>query len=162
MMNGYARGHAAPLFAVFLAATFCLSTFDITEHDYWWHLATGRYIIEGGWVPHRDVFSYTATRPWVAHYWLADVIGYTLYRFIGTPGLILLNAALITLSFSLVLRVALSAATPFIAVAASVVAVYASRSRFYVRPETVSFLFSGVYLWLLYRWKRTGAVWPLF
>lgn len=146
---------AAPLGAILLLATFCLAVFDITEHDYWWHLATGKYIIEHRAVPRADVFSYTAEHPWVAHYWLADVAGYALYRAVGTPGMILLNASVITLSFWLVLLAArASGGGRVIAAAVTLVAVFASRPRFYVRPETCSFLLTALYLFLFTRWKR--------
>src|SRR2546426_3299915 len=32
---------------------------DVTGEDLWWHLATGRYILEHGEIPTRDVFSFT-------------------------------------------------------------------------------------------------------
>ncbi len=36
--------------------------------DVWWHLATGRLIIQQGTVPNTDVFTYTRVgEPWVAH-----------------------------------------------------------------------------------------------
>ena len=157
------KSAVAPLAAILLLATFCLSAFDITEHDYWWHLATGKYIISQRAIPHKDVFSYTATRPWVAHYWLSDVIGYALYCIVGTPGLIVLNALVIALSFWMVFAAALSTrASPLLTATLTILAVYASRSRFYVRPETFSFFFMALYLFLFYRWKRGGSARQLF
>jgi len=39
----------------------------LEEHDYWWHLAVGRYIIAHAALPAPDVFSYTAAgRAWIA------------------------------------------------------------------------------------------------
>ncbi len=159
MSGGSGKTAISSVTVVLLLATFCLSTFDITEHDYWWHLATGKYIIAHRLVPHRDVFSYTATRPWVAHYWLSDVIGYALYCRVGTPGLIALNALVITLSFWMVFTAALSTrARPLLAATFTLLAVYAGRSRFYVRPETFSFFFMALYLTLFYRWREGRTV----
>ena len=150
------------LIVVFLLVVFCLGTFEITEHDYWWHLATGKYIIEHGRIPVEDVFSFTATKPWVAHYWLADVAGYGLYRWIGTPGMIVLNALLITFSFWIVLRITRARGAGLVlSVLVVLLAVYASRTRFYVRPETCSFLLMAIYLFLFDRWKRRGGALPL-
>ncbi|MBN1582364.1 MAG: hypothetical protein JXA89_16780, partial [Anaerolineae bacterium] len=42
-------------------ALFAMSAREITDPDFWWHLATGRYIVETGTIPRHDVFSYTAT-----------------------------------------------------------------------------------------------------
>ncbi|HOE27312.1 MAG TPA: hypothetical protein PK696_06420 [bacterium] len=144
----------APLVAALSLATFCLAVFEITEHDYWWHLATGNYILEHRLVPRMDVFSYTATLPWVAHYWLSDLLGCALFRIVGTPGLILLNAAAIAVSFRLVYLAAHTAGGGgTVAAAVTLAAVFASRPRFYVRPETFSFVLLALYLYLLSRWK---------
>lgn len=163
MNGGHGKTAVSLATAVLLLAAFCLSAFDITEHDYWWHLATGKYVITHRLVPRTDVFSYTATRPWVAHYWLSDVIGYALYCVVGTPGLIAINALLITLSFWMVFTTALSAgARPLLAATFTLLAVYASRSRFYVRPETFSFFFMALYLAVFYRWRNGRAARGLY
>lgn len=154
MTDDARRPLVAPLVAALSLATFCLAVFDITEHDYWWHLATGRYILEHRLVPRLDVFSYTAALPWIAHYWLSDLFGYALFRIVGTPGLILLNAAVITLAFRLVYLAARTAGGGgSVAAAVTLAAVFASRPRFYVRPETFSFVLLALYLYLLSRWK---------
>jgi hypothetical protein len=163
MSGGSGKTAFASVTLILLLATFCLSAFDITEHDYWWHLATGKYIITHRMVPREDVFSFTATRPWVAHYWLSDVVGYALYRLIGTAGLITLNALVITLSFWMVFTTTVSTrAKPLVAATFTLLAVYAGRSRFYVRPETFSFLFMALYLAIFYRWREGRAVRCLF
>ncbi len=51
-----------------------------------WHLATGRYILATHSIPHRDVFSFTASgRPWITYYWLFDMTGAFLERLGGLP-----------------------------------------------------------------------------
>src|SRR3990172_10138454 len=46
-----------------------------TDPDYWWHLRTGRLIVETGAVPQEDPFSFTAAgNGWLAPEWLADVL----------------------------------------------------------------------------------------
>ncbi len=145
-----------------LAAVFCLATFDITEHDYWWHLKTGEYIAQNKTIPREDVFSYTATHPWIAHYWLADLTFYLLYRIIGTPGLILLNAFLISLSFYLIIKSARIRGGPLhLILPISIMAAIAGRQRFYVRPETFSLLFIAIYLLLYTTFKKSGKTYPL-
>ena len=42
----------------------CFLTFlkvDLWDYDFWWHIATGRYIVETGSLPDKDPFSYTST-----------------------------------------------------------------------------------------------------
>jgi hypothetical protein len=50
------------------------------------HLATGRYILATGIIPHQDLFSFTAAgQPWVATSWLFDVGAALLDRIGGLP-----------------------------------------------------------------------------
>jgi len=47
----------------------------IQDGDPYWHIAAGRWILEHGYVPTTDPFSYTFEgRPWVAHEWLSEVL----------------------------------------------------------------------------------------
>src|SRR5882762_7339673 len=42
--------------------------------DTGWHIRTGQWITANGWVPTRDVFSFSkADQPWFAWEWLSDV-----------------------------------------------------------------------------------------
>lgn len=51
-----------------------------------WHLATGRYILATGSIPHQDVFSFTAAdHPWIQYYWLFDTAAALLERLGGLP-----------------------------------------------------------------------------
>src|SRR5438552_3373985 len=46
----------------------------VIDPDYWWHLATGRWMLEHGRIPFHDPFSYThAGQTWYAHEWLAEL-----------------------------------------------------------------------------------------
>ena len=43
------------------------------DFDYWWHLATGNWILDHHRVPIADPFSWTAGgRNWIAHEWLSE------------------------------------------------------------------------------------------
>jgi len=62
---------------------------DVTGEDLWWHLATGRYILEHGEIPTRDVFSFTyAGAPWFNQEWLAQVLFFDLFRRGGGTALV--------------------------------------------------------------------------
>ena len=72
----------------------------ISEFDFWWHLASGRWIAEHFAVPSTDVFSYTASEhAWVNVQWLFDLVLYGLHG-AGGPYLIVLAK---TLCFAAVL-----------------------------------------------------------
>ncbi len=60
--------------------------------DSWWHLATGRYIVEQGAIPSTDPFSYTVKgAPWRGINWLADLLYYGAYAAFGMAGVVLLK-----------------------------------------------------------------------
>ncbi len=62
--------------------------------DLWWHLATGRYIVDHLAIPRQDVFSYTNEGArWVNSEWLSDVLLYLVFRPGGGTGLALLKIA---------------------------------------------------------------------
>ncbi|HTU42895.1 MAG TPA: hypothetical protein VMF10_14400, partial [Candidatus Aquilonibacter sp.] len=46
--------------AVLFLGLFAMAARDATDPDLWWHLATGRFIVQHGAVPHADPFSYTS------------------------------------------------------------------------------------------------------
>src|SRR4029077_18800779 len=63
--------------------------------DIWWHLRTGKWIVEHGAVPVTDPFSsFGQGKPWVAYSWLFAVLVYGLYQCLGLYGIILYRAAL--------------------------------------------------------------------
>src|SRR5258705_7077856 len=80
--------------AALLLAVFAFSVPTIPSADMWWHLSTGRYILQNHSIPHTDPFSATAAgKPWIAHEWLADILFYGAYSALGSAGLLLLTTA---------------------------------------------------------------------
>ena len=46
----------------------------LSDNSFFWHLRTGRLILDHG-IPHSDPYSFTATgRRWVAQSWLAEAL----------------------------------------------------------------------------------------
>ncbi|HXG49928.1 MAG TPA: hypothetical protein VNN77_00800 [candidate division Zixibacteria bacterium] len=67
----------------------------VSDPDIWWHLSTGRWILQNGAVPFEDPFSaYGAGRAWIAYSWLFELIAYAVYVAAGIPGLVWLTAAM--------------------------------------------------------------------
>ena len=71
--------------------------------DFWWHLATGRWIVENNSLPSIDPFLITSgqttslRQKMILHgYWLAQVSSFLLYKASGWQGLLLAKAALFT------------------------------------------------------------------
>lgn len=62
--------------------------------DQWWHMLTGRYLIEVGSVPTTDPFSFTAQgEPWVNWEWLSGLVMVISFDLLGAHGLVLLRFA---------------------------------------------------------------------
>ncbi|KPK57336.1 MAG: hypothetical protein AMK73_10265 [Planctomycetes bacterium SM23_32] len=94
------RKHA--LFVVTLAAAVLAFLGPMGSYDVWWHLKTGRLILQTGRVPHTDPFSFTAAgHPWTHHSWLADLALTGAYQAGGTAGLIAVRAGAIAASLML-------------------------------------------------------------
>jgi hypothetical protein len=138
---------------VLFAGIFVLNFFQGTDVDMWWHLATGRYIVETGVIPQTDPFSYTAAgQPWVAHEWLAEIGMFLLYRSGGYLAMVVCFASLITLTYWLALR---TLRTLGIGLPASVCITFwiafMSMAGWHVRPQAFSYLFFSFFLYLLIR-----------
>ncbi len=100
-----------------LIASFTYSFLNVSlwDWDFWWHIATGRYIVETGTIPDKDPFSYTTNLAenknpfpvWenfiLKQYWLSQVIFYLIYDNTGAKGIILLRTALLLATLILVL-----------------------------------------------------------
>ena len=76
---------------IVLAAAVSFAPPLLNDGDTFWHLGTGRWIIDHLAVPTTDPFSFTfAGRPWVAHEWLSEVVMAGVYQAGGWGGLMLL------------------------------------------------------------------------
>ncbi len=157
--------------AVFIFFLFFFASFlqrYVNNSDFWWHLATGKYIVEHGSVPQNDPFSYTSHETpskWKSMVlkgnWLAQVIFYEVYRFWDLKGIIVLKALLMLLFLFFVFRTlkrqGVSDLPSLIVV--SVVFVL-SKNYLGERPLLFTFLFFSIILYLLedFRVHRTKTI----
>jgi|GEM_PF-2383963 len=79
------------LVALLLTLLALASTFhQIGSDDHWWHMLTGKVIVDTGQVPQADLFSFTHNgTSWVNWEWLPGVVMYLLYDGLGPAGLLL-------------------------------------------------------------------------
>jgi hypothetical protein len=142
----------------FLALRF-IRTFGIIDPDVWWHLATGKWILQHHAVPTTDPFSsYGLNKPWVAYSWLFEIAIQLMYRSFGYVGIVL---------YEVLVRVALSVALFHLvrsllqnfwrAVALTGFSLYAMSSLIGPRPGMLTLLFSIVELDMLLSSRRTGC-----
>jgi hypothetical protein len=95
------------IICLFLSLGFIILSNSVWDYDFWWHIATGRYIVENGHIPDSDPFSFTSILPEnsnlypdrerfiLSQYWLAQIISYFLYSRLGPMGIGALRAILL-------------------------------------------------------------------
>lgn len=111
-----------------------------------WHISTGQYILQHGWVPTHDLFSYTfPDKAWVAYEWLSDVIFAALVNIGGLTLLNLVVASGIGVLFLLLYEDCRESGCNFaMATFITMLGVLASSIHWLARPHI--FTFFGIYI----------------
>jgi hypothetical protein len=167
------------IFCVAVLAAFLYTAGRMADPDQFWHIATGRYVVEHRTVPTTDVFSWWAApkhNKWVAQSWLFGVLAYVVYNAVGFKGLYLfaalLDGLLVLLVYALSRARGTSPMWSFLIMTASM----SGMLWFAVpRPQIVSFclvlltallLEKGKWPWALLAVivgvNMHGGVWPLY
>jgi hypothetical protein len=155
-----AAGEGASLWCLaLLFSAWWLTMNPMRNADLWWHLASGRWIVEHGAVPRVDPFSFSAHgQRWLNTEWLGDVLFQLWTAAAGLESLVywLWGILLLTylLLFLLCTRLGATALTSFLGAS---LAVAASAPFFEMRPHLYSLLLAVVLLWLLLLRRR---LWP--
>jgi len=145
-----------PVASVTVGATLALRRLD--DFDTWWHLASGRWIVNHRAVPDTDTLSYTVPdHDWINLQWLYDVVLYLLHCIGGADLLVLASAAAFTAALWILmknLRLWLGD------VSASLLLLWAvliAEERFLIRPEMISFVLLQAILWILMTARRNDG-----
>src|SRR5438093_12093575 len=114
----------------------------IDDADTWWHLASGRWIVEHGVVPRTDTLSYTVPdHAWINVQWLFDVFIYGLYRAGGPTLVVLGGVVLFAATIAVLLRNLRLSVGPIASAVLALWVIAIAQGRFNIRPEMASFLF---------------------
>jgi hypothetical protein len=146
------------LVVVLVFGIFALSL--IKDPDFFWHMATGKWIVQNHAIPASDPFSFTtATTDSRVHfvlsgYWPAQVLYYALYSFFGMNGIFLLKMLLIAgIGHSIYIRGRESDRVLHLALT-----LLAGTALFKVypleRPHVFSFLFFSMLLYLIPKFTK--------
>ena len=77
------------------------------DYDFWWHIATGRYIVETKTIPDKDPFSFVNNleenkninpareKVVLKSYWLSQVLFYKIYDVFNDKGMIILRSLIL-------------------------------------------------------------------
>jgi hypothetical protein len=137
----------------------------IAPNDFWWHIATGRLIVESGAVPRVDYFSYTQYgQPYFNQPWLAQTLMYGVYQLGGAALLELLQAVLIAVSFGIMYRICRRAGVGSRAATIGTLSgALIAMGNWQIRPQTYALLPCIAAISILLKWRDTGraALWAL-
>lgn len=104
------------LFIIILFVSFALQYLSVPvwDTDFWWHIATGKYIAETGSLPDQDPFSFTTELEenknpfpeWehfvLKQYWLSQLVLFFLFDSFGPAGIIILRSTLLIMTLLVV------------------------------------------------------------
>ncbi len=151
------------LILLIVILTFAYSFTPIrSSNDVWWHLKSGKYIIEHNvHLPENDVFTYTGENfRWINHEWLTQVLMYGAYmwgnerKFEGLRTVIFCKTLLLIASFLIVFLTAYRRSSDFyLSVFFSLIAAAVARRTFFPRPPVFTYLFFALFLFLIYEYR---------
>jgi hypothetical protein len=140
----------------------------IWSPDFWWHLATGKWIVEHSRLLDHDPFSFATLQkdPYfpidrvrfiLTQSWLSQIIIYKIYTFLGFAGISIMRALILTLSlFVLFLLLRYYRMEPAVIVIAISGAYLILRLFTNEKPQLFSILFSSLLLYILERARNEG------
>jgi tetratricopeptide (TPR) repeat protein len=143
------------LVASFFFALSAVSLSPVGDPDTWWHLETGKRILDSREIPRTDPYSFTAVgNPWVTHEWLFEVVSYGVYSAAGLDGLIVGKFLLVAATFGVLLAYGMRRKFPIALQALFLLTIaLLSMGRFTVRPHIFTYLFLALTLLVLYDYR---------
>jgi hypothetical protein len=110
--------------------------------DTGWHIRTGEWIIANGWVPFRDIFSFTKPdSPWFAWEWLSDVLFARLNAVGGLTALVLFSVLLLSTTYLALFLLVRRKANPIVAIVVTMIAAVTSSIHWLARPHLFTLFF---------------------
>jgi hypothetical protein len=147
---------------------------QLWDYDFWWHIATGRYIVETGHLPDKDPFSYASELSEnsnlypayealvLKNYWLAQVIFYEVYKMFGDRGMIILRSSILMLAILAVFwGLKRARVQSYIAFPLLFLVYYTTLSFTGERPVLFTLLFSVIVFLLLDSFRRKKTIFLL-
>jgi len=140
-------------FVIFISI---FTTFKITgDDDVFWHLATGRYVLQTGHVPSTDIFGYiTQGQTWMPFEWGWDVLTYGIYSITGYNGLSILRTLLLMIVFGVFLLILRKFKVSYIlSILSLFILAFAIMDRLTPRPHLMSYVFFSLVLLIIIQYR---------
>ena len=143
------------LLAAFLVCVISVTTYKIEDDDFFWHLSTGKFITENGYVPDKDVFGYAAQNTqWIPFEWGSDAVFYNIYKASGYNGIFIFRSLIFCLIFLVYFRLlSLLKVSPVLNIMLLFVLLMALFDRFSPRPHIFTYLFISGLIYMLFTYK---------
>lgn len=107
-------------------------------------------------VLHRNFYSYTEPDfPVVNHHWASGALFYALWKQFGWMGVHVFFIALSIAAFLIFYSLAAERAGTGVAALAAIAIIPLLAERTEIRPEAISYLLSGIFLWVLLRYRES-------
>ncbi len=138
-------------FLIFTTAIYLFS-YVTADPDLWGHIKFGGDHLRAGELAERDPYSFTAYgSQWINHEWLAELIFYAIYRFLGDTGLLFGKLTIGLCLVWILLRICnMRRQYPLTLAFGMILAIYTAKKGFMVRPQLFSFLFFSLFLYILH------------
>lgn len=119
----------------------------LADPDTYWHLETGRWILEHNAVPRSDPFSYSMSgAPWAPHEWLSQVVLAAVSLSANWTGLVVLVALVFAGTLAYMTRFLLKRMEPVYALLFTALAAAMMMSHLLVRPHIFGWLLMAVWI----------------
>lgn len=143
------------MFAAFLICVFLLSSYKIEDDDFFWHLSTGRFIVENKYVPDSDVFSYPSQNAqWIPFEWGWDMMTYELFITGGYTAIFIFRSIIFCfiflIYFQLLRRFGVNS---IVSITILFILLFALFDRLSPRPHIISYLFFTILIYLFLTFK---------
>lgn len=143
------------MFIVFLICVFSVATHRLEDDDFFWHLSTGKFITENGFIPDKDVFGMaTQGAEWIPFEWGSDLIFYNLHKIIGLNGIFIFTSVLFCILFLIYFRLLQKfKVNPAITIILFFFLLIAFFDRLSPRPHIFTYLLLAILLYLLFTYR---------
>ncbi|MCE1165804.1 MAG: hypothetical protein LWX07_10430, partial [Bacteroidetes bacterium] len=146
------------LVGIFFLFLVFFTTFKITgDDDVFWHLATGRYILNTHHVPSTDIFGFMSEgQTWMPFEWGWDVITFVVFKASGYVGLSVLRTVIfLAVFFVIYLILRKFKVNALFSVAFMFILSFAAIDRLTPRPHIMSYLFFVLLLYIIVKFRYT-------
>jgi len=114
--------------------------------DTGWHIRTGEWIIANGWVPMRDIFSFSKPgAPWFAWEWLSDILMARINALGGLQLLVMCTVVLLSVIFTALYFLVRRKSNAVIAVLVTMLAGAGSSIHWLARPHLFTLFFMVIF-----------------